>query len=472
MVPEAESLQLVSSVRDYIANHFGIHFSAARLAELTRKLEFFSAQMGYGAVADCIGALLAGRIADHGMHQFIEGITVGETYFFREPEAIEAVVSTIIPTFAQRGKRCLRIWVAGCATGEEAYTVAMLLHSRLADLNEWNVSILASDLNNAFISRAEKGIYGSWSFRTIPSHYLLRYFNKLPDNRYELDESIRRMVRFERINLVSGHFPSSRNGTQDCDLILCRNVLMYFAPETVRAITARLARSLTPDGWLIVSQTECGDYFTACFDTVQSGNIFLYRNKNASENVAVSGPVTPLEPAGFPLAHIHEPVARRSPVHRTASNAISKGRILKQGREGVAQRLAQSEHEKIFRKARSLADCGNLEQARLRCEEGLAINSLSLHGQYLHAVILLELGQLDDARGALRRVLYLDPDFIMATYMLGVIEQKRGNRREALNHFDRTARLLSGFDDGHPLPEAEGLSAGHLRELIDTMRNV
>ena len=470
MPPDTDLLQLVSAVRDYIARHFGIHYSGTRLVELIRKLESFSARMGYADVADCIDSLLSGRIDEHSLHQLIESITVGETYFFREPEALEAIVSTIIPTIARRGERRLRIWVAGCATGEEAYTVAMLLHSRLADLREWNIFILASDLNNTFISKAEKGIYGSWSFRTIPSHYMSRYFKKLPDNRYELDEHIRSMVRFERINLVSGHFPSSRNGTSECDLILCRNVLMYFAPETISAIIARLARSLACDGWLIVSQTECGGYFSTCFDTVQSGNIFLYRNRKASESVSVPDTVTPVRRTSLPRIYAHQRITRLPGKLQPANSDFSGARGLQRGRDADVSRPPQSDNEEYFQRARSMADGGNLEQARLICEDGLAGNPLSLNGQYLHAVILLELGQLDDAREALRRVLYLNPDFIMATYTLGVIEQKRGNQREALNHYDRTARLLTDFDEEHVLSEAEGLTVGHLREFINTRR--
>lgn len=466
MPSPADTLREVVEVRDYISARFGIHFPNARLSELSRKLDLFSDRMGYRNSSACIEELLASRMEEESLGYLVDCITVGETYFFRELEALEAITTTIITERAGRGKRNMNIWVAGCATGEEAYSVAMLLHSRLPSLEGLTLSILASDLNASFLHRAKQGIYGSWSFRAIPSHYLSRYFQKLPDGRFQLDEAIRRMVRFERINLMEGHFPSARNGTRECDLILCRNVLMYFAPDTIRVLTARMARSLTCGGWLIVSQTECCDYFSAYFDTVQSGNIFLYRKKAAPDS-------SPGEMAPHPPAPV--------PQHREAENRIgarapvAAGEILPPRPPASPARVATArrerpDQEQLFRQARSLADGGQLEQARLCCEQGLELNPLSLHGQYLHAVILLELGCPGDALVALRKTLYLNPDFVMASYTLGVIEEKLGNPRDALGHFDRTARMLTGYDDSQVLPEAEGLTVARLREFINARR--
>jgi chemotaxis protein methyltransferase CheR len=450
--------------RDYISARFGIHFPNARLAELSRKLDTFASRAGYGELGACAEGLLAGHLEDRLGH-LIECITVGETYFFREPEAIEAIVTTIIPERAARGKRSLDIWVAGCATGEEAYSVAMLLHSRLPSLKGMGFSILASDINGAFLERAEQGIYGSWSFRAIPFPYLSRYFHKQADGRYQLDETIRRMVRFQRINLVEGDVHPFRAPRQEFDLILCRNVLMYFAPDTIRTLTARLAHSLVEGGWLMVSQTECCDYFSPCFETVQSGNIFLYRKKNAP--AASSGETVP--PAA-PLPRQREgerlPAAAPSPF----PHAELPPRTTPNRPETAAATEERPDQERLFSQARSLADGGELERARQRCEEGLDLNPLSLPGQYLHAVILLELGLPDEALVALRKVLYLNPDFVMASYTLGVIEEKLGNRREALAHFDRTARMLTGYDDNQILPEAEGLTVARLREFINARR--
>jgi chemotaxis protein methyltransferase CheR len=124
----------------------------------------------------------------------------------------------------------------------------------------------------------------------------------------------------------------------------------------------------------------------------------------------------------------------------------------------------------MFEQARCLADQGQLEKACLSCEEGVHANPLSMYGNYLQATILMELGQLEEARIALRKVLYLNPDFVLAIYTLGTLEQKLGNRRDALNHFDKAARMLTAYQDSDLLPEAEGLTVGHLKEFINARR--
>lgn len=468
MSAPAEDTLPVSAVRDFIAINFGIHYSQERLGELTHKLDSLSKRMGYDDAADCIDTLLAGRMSEEHLNLLIETITVGETYFFREPETIEAISSIILPDIAKTRERRLRIWIAGCATGEEAYTVAMFLHTRCPDLLDWNISILATDINNTFLAKARKGIYSSWSFRTIPTHYKSRYFHRRSDGRFELDETIRRMVRFVRINLVNGHFPSSSNSTADLDLILCRNVLMYFAPEMIRAIIARLARSLNDLGWLVVSQAEYSDYFIMDFDPVQAGNIFLYRKKGADK----TEPFPAAPPPSVSLSR-----AAKLPRQRHKKSAlISENNIStivttrKQPKEAAPLRQVTPTLEEILKQARLLADQGRLKDALSRCEEGIAANNLVAYGHYLYAAILQELGRLDDARMALRKVLYLEPDLVMAIYTLGTIEQKLGNRREALNHFDKAARMLSAYQDDQLLPEAEGLTVGHLKEFIDARR--
>lgn len=452
----------VATIRDYISEHYGIHYPQGRLPELSRRLDSFCIRIGQSDLDDCISPLLTGTMAETDRNQLIETLTVGETYFFREPEAIEAIIGTIVPALAKQGERRLRIWVAGCATGEEAYTVAMLLHSRQRDLDNWNISILATDINSTFLAKAREGLYTQWSFRTIPTHYKSRYFHKRPDGRYKLDETIRHMVRFEQINLVNGHFPSPLNNTQDCDLILCRNVLMYFSAETIRITTARLARALNNRGWLIVSQTECSDYFTNDFDTVQSGNIFLYRKKGTAtpEDQILERPVVSTTTR---RSHASKPAAHTNGAPTSANNATQNPQV----QRPAPTDLETSSPEDLFRQARTLADEGQLDQACACCEKGLEVFPLSLHGHYLHAAILQELGQINKARAALRKVLYLDSNFVMASYTLGAIEQRLGNQREALNYFDKSARILRAYGNDDLIPETEGLTVGHLKEFIE-----
>lgn len=453
--------QRLLNLRDYISQQYGIHYPPGRLTELAQKLTAASGRMGFSDPDLCTGQILAGRLDEHQHRHLIDALTVGETYFFREIELFNAVVKMIIPGIAAQGSRRLRIWCAGCATGEEPYSLAMLLRESLPAQEQWQVSILATDINSSFLAKAREGNYTSWSFRNTPEPYRTRYFREVGTNRWELAETIRRMVTFQQLNLARDQYPSLATGTQELDLILCRNVLMYFSPETIRATAQKFAHCLNDRGWLAVSQTECGDYFTTPFDTVQSDDAFLYRKKDPLSPPAASPPVwspTNGQPKTARFAAAPLPATPVAP-------------LLAEQQRRVTPPPPAAVPADQYHSAKSLADQGRLTEACAVCREWLAHDSLNCRGHYLHAVILQELGRCDEAGAALRKVLYLEPDSVMAWYSLGLIARKQANQREALRAFDTVGRLLTAYEDDALLPEAEGLSAGRLREFLATMGN-
>ena len=160
-------------------------------------------------------------------------LTIGETYFFREKQTFEIleerILADLIKTRRQNERR-LRIWSAGCCTGEEPYSIAMLLSKMLPDLKDWNISILATDINPRFLHKASEGVYSKWSFRDCPQGVKERYFRKAKEDRLEILPDIKKMVTFSYLNLVEDSYPSLSNCTNAMDVIFCRNVLMYFAP--------------------------------------------------------------------------------------------------------------------------------------------------------------------------------------------------------------------------------------------------
>jgi chemotaxis protein methyltransferase CheR len=179
-------------------------------------------------------------------------LTVGETYFFRERATFDALEQHILPSLiaARRAEGILRLrlWSAGCATGEEPYSLAILLDRLLPDRSEWAVTILATDINPQVLEAAQRARYREWSFRETPRWIRDRWFHHQGTERVEVDARIRRMVTFAPLNLADNGYPSVVTNTSAMDLILCRNVLMYFTGETVRATVARLQRALGTGG--------------------------------------------------------------------------------------------------------------------------------------------------------------------------------------------------------------------------------
>jgi len=245
---------LLSRLSDFLEAQMGLHFPKERWRDLDRGIAAASREAGYAEAEAYIRWLLTAPLTRTQIEGLASHLTVGETYFFREKRSLEILEQQILPellrTRAQTEKH-LRIWSAGCCTGEEPYSIAMLLDQLIPDLEKWNVTILATDINPQFLRKAAKGIYGAWSFRDTPGWIRERYFTKRQDGRFEIQPRIRRRVTFSYLNLAEDAYPSLVNSTNAMDVILCRNVLMYFAQERARKVVDNLHRSLVDGGWLI-----------------------------------------------------------------------------------------------------------------------------------------------------------------------------------------------------------------------------
>lgn len=207
-------------------------------------------------------------------------LTIGETNFFRNKPQFEALQRHIFPEIFERraALRSIRIWSAGCATGEEPYSIAMLLQKILPDIADWHISILATDINPDFLLRSREGLYGNWSFRDTNEDLKSRFFTQ-EGNRWRLNESIRNMVTFARLNLIESMYPSITNGTTALDIILCRNVTIYFDEPTTRKVVDRFYRALSPGGWLIVGHSEPQASIYHQFEVHNFPNTVVYRKQ-------------------------------------------------------------------------------------------------------------------------------------------------------------------------------------------------
>jgi chemotaxis protein methyltransferase CheR len=361
------------------------------------------------------------------------------------------VLPELIARRRAEGRRQLRFWSAACCSGEEAYTLAMLLSEILPDLADWEVSLVGTDLNERFLRKARAGVYGPWSFRATPAALKARYFRRTLDERFEVVPEIRGRVRFAASNLVTDPMPSP--GTMD--LVLCRNVLMYFTPRQVDRVIAGMRAALAPDGWLLVSASEASRALFAGWRAVNFPGAIFFRGGEAPVEAcatAVSLPGDAL--AAAPVPEPSAPPAVVAPdvpdvPHRVAPAANDAAR-----------------ESPLPARVRALADAGRLADARAVCRQWLAADKLNAAAHYLSAVIEIEQGQAEAAAQALQRALYLQPDFALAHFLLGSLAHGRGATTEAERHFDNARRMLARAQSDEALPEAEGLTA---RRLLATL---
>ncbi|MDE2258962.1 MAG: protein-glutamate O-methyltransferase CheR, partial [Betaproteobacteria bacterium] len=231
-IPITLSDALLSQLSDFLESHIGLHFPKERWRDLERGIAAASRESGHLQTETFVDWLLSAPLTRTQIEGLASHLTVGETYFFREKRSLEIFEEQILPELVRaRGEteRHLRIWSAGCCTGEEPYSIAMLLDRLIPDLKKWNVTILATDINPQFLRKAVLGVYGEWSFRNMPSWLKEQYFKRRENGRFEIQPRIRKMVTFSYLNLAEDAYPSLVNNTNAMDVIFCRNVLMYFS---------------------------------------------------------------------------------------------------------------------------------------------------------------------------------------------------------------------------------------------------
>jgi chemotaxis protein methyltransferase CheR len=462
--PRPPSAAAWQQLRACISRALGLGFS--RDADLRRMFQGVVTELGFDDEARCIAWLIA-QPPTHAVAQVLgRHLTIGETYFFRDRAALDVLRTQVLPALieARRGHgRRLRLWCAACCTGEEAYTMAMLLIDLLPDIEKWDVSILGTDINTEFLRKAQRGVYGEWSFRDVPPNIRARHFTQDEAGRYTVRPSLRRLVNFEFANLLLQPQESSPPKHRRMDVVMCRNALMYFEPQQIPVVTRRLADSLLPGGHLIVGPGEIPSVAHAGLFPVHFPGAILFRKPEDGDSTGdatlpasyaqETGAVAATRPSGehgdFPALRAMRPEAPEP--------------------AGDEAPPRPDPVEVVGRSARALADSGRLDEALVCCDEWIGADRLNAHAHYVKAVVLQEMGALTAAHGCLQRAIYLDSDLVLAHVALGHLERSAGNEARAARHFGNAQRLLERCEPEQVLPDANGLTALQLSHALRAM---
>jgi len=370
----------VRAFGEQVTARLGLRFGGSRQSDLHRAVAAL-AQGHPGGASGALGEWMSRAWTADDIRTLAALLCVGETYFFREPAAFDLLEHELLPPLAiamRQGTRRLRVWSAGCATGEEAYSLSIMLHRLLPDIDDWDVTVLGSDLHAGFIERAREGIYGDWSFRGVPELVREQYFERTDEQRWRVKDRYRRIVHFEQGNLVEPIVAS-----QAFDLILCRNVLMYFSREHLHGVLRQLHLALADDGLLLVAGPEAAGRGADGFETMHFERALFYRKAPAANQLS--------------LHQAHSP-----PRH-------------------VPQTMHQA-------RARHDADA-HLLQAIARCEAAIARDKCDAALHVQHAALLEEAHEPGLARDALRRALFLEPELAVARSAIERLSQQLAARR-------------------------------------------
>ena len=286
------------------------------------------------------------------------------------------------------------------------------------------------------------------------------------------------------LNLAEDVYPSLLNNTNAVDLIFCRNVLIYFAPEQAKRVLRNLCHCLTEGGWLVLGPNEISEVSLPDLTAVRfPGAILHQKDSSKSRPAAVSFPrweveqpscfATPLE-AGFESgAALPQQTWERVPQETTNVQTVPRSPASYERYGETAEALASREPvepQVMTLVARALANQGKLAEALVWCNKVIAADKLNPGGHYLRASILQEQGNLYEAAPAFKRALYLDQDFVLAHFALGNLARSQGKVAEADKHFENALALARGHRPEDLLPESEGLTAGRLAEIITALR--
>jgi chemotaxis protein methyltransferase CheR len=422
---------------ELLTRYFGFEFSPDRWPELERAFAAAAPELGCGDSRGCQEWLLSSSPEPAQLTILATHLTIGETYFFREPAAFSVLRNSILPSLIDQRRnssRQLRLWSAGCSTGEEAYSIAIELARLLPDINEWDISLLASDINPYFLAKAQSGVYRNWSFREGKSGLVEGFFKRITGDEYAILPCLKELVSFADLNLIDDNYPSPITGTNAMDVIFCRNVLMYFRPDHAAAVIDKLSRCLVEGGWLVVSPVEVPLVLRPDLEAFRLPEVILHQKKTPS--------ATP----------------RLIPESEKPSSSISAAPPLPP--------IWPPDAEAMSDLARTAANQGRLEEALSWCCRALENDGLNPAWNYLHATILLERGEIAAAAAALRRTLYLDHHCVMAHYTMANLMARQGKPAAAGRHYRNAKELLAPMQPDHLLAESEGMTAGELDDMI------
>jgi len=409
-----------AAARDYLRATAGLVFDDSRRAGLSSMINERLAATGSGDLGDYLGRL-ASRVGAAERQVLLDLVTVQETSFFRNGPQMEALRRHVLPELlraAAATSRPLRIWSAGCSTGEEPYTLAMLALAAVAatpGTAKVPIKVLGTDISAAALATAAKATYRGRSLALLDRAQRQRWFDEAGGARVTVREEVRRLVELKLHNLVTGNVPASP-GT--LDLLVCRNVTIYFGRETTRALMARFHEALIGGGYLVLGHSETLWQLSDAFTLLPFGDAFAYRKDPAPQARRRSGPAL-------------IPVARLLPGHRRQPALPAPAATADPARDLAAARAALSR--------------GHYAEAASLAARSTAMDPLSAPAWTVEGHALSTLGQDAEALVALRKAVYLDPAAGDAHFLLAGALARLGDPRAAGRSYRAAAATLPGL---------------------------
>jgi len=453
----------LSEMVDLIADTFGIQIQPQYKDTLKKNLFTRTRALGLSSLNEYHQFLVAtNQLIPSAVEwqELISLLTVTETYFFRDQGQMSLLKNQLLPELIERRRdlsltHCnpangqfyrptLRLWSAGCSTGEEAYSLAIMVKELIPDYQAWDILILGTDINQPAIALAQQGIYSDWSFRAITPEIKSRYFRSYKKG-WKIDPAIRAMVTFQPGNLMQDNYPAYASSIHDFDLIICRNVFIYFDFNAIAQVIDKFYCSLAPGGFLLTGHTELHTHKTEAFQVKNFPQSAAYqRHSGLDEKSKDLHPLTPAAKFESRETKIFNPFVPKLKTGDDVSTNTQQT-LLDTAKQSLIQKayadviqiaeqliaLAPQHFQAYCLMAEAYANFGDYSQANQACQQALQINPLAIEPYHLLAQIAEEQGDHDSAKSFLKRIIYLAPSSVNAHLELGSIYEREGNEKQA-----------------------------------------
>ncbi len=454
-----------SELSELIEKHTGLRYVPGKKREVQLKLsEKLSIEATTGAEL-----VKSAREDVNALQKIINCLTIGESYFFRNRPHFDALTDRVFPELIKKAakKRTLRIWCAGCATGEEPYSMAILLRDRFPDISGWDIRITATDVNTDYLERAKEGVYRKWSFRGVDDDILWKYFSREDNDTYRLHSDIRRTVDFKYLNLAEFPFPG-KLPENEYDLIMCRNVLIYFSFQFADEIVTAFSGVSGPGSYLFVGHSEAFPSLSN-LDVIYSNATYYYRYHSIAGEHADRQSIAPGPSLSIPGIGV-KTIVPKSPM--PAAKETRRRKIGSRGKKSESRLGASlSMKGKVnvsdeLERARKHVNRGEIDTA-LELLSALAAGpgKIDYRVHFLKAIVSDQAGNSGDCVRSLKQAIFLKKDFAIGHFYLGVIHQRDDRNSVAIKCFRNARNLADKLPTDHILDEAEGLNAGRLKEI-------
>jgi chemotaxis protein methyltransferase CheR len=450
-----------AEIAGYLQCSTGLYFNTHNRSTFERGLHKRMASLHIDSPMEYFAYLQRYGRAREELQKLLQLLTVGETFFFRYPSHFEVLKERLS---RMKPHQPIRIWSAGCSTGEEPYSIAISIMESVPGWQHRDIRILASDINAHSLARAGEGRYSNWSLRNTPPDLAARYFDRDGES-FLLKDQVKRLVKFFPMNISGPCTGEYSCELTELDAIFCRNVLIYFEQDTVTRTIRNFATRLRPGAGLFLGHSESLWQRDPELEIRRGDDCYYYLKKTPGKKASASLAPAPSPPSPAPPSPAPAPPVPEEPEQAPAARLASARELFDAHRLDEALRLLLDLPDSFPELAQALVlkgfiltARGRFEEALQTCSQAIALNDLLPEAYFLKGVALDACGRLSEAADEYRKALLLDHDFVMPRFHMGCLHLKQGRTPEAAREIRNSIRILNRHGGDGTVPYSGGLS--------------